>query len=430
MKLMLSSAFAALALGLTAASASPPDGAPNLSASSPAEAAWRRYRDTLAAQHDALLKNPYAQDPLLRAQGLYFLQSEEVSAFNMYVAPRQQYPALYKQSIYMPFELSWGLPSPDFLYRQAYIDGAHNYRIYGNKKGNFWTTIQVFRALWGDGVAETQTLTNIDFDQVPSKPDGSFEIFLGPNPPQNPDGRYWVKLDPERHNITLLVREVFYDWTRTAQMDMHIEALDRADNAAIYVDESDLASRIDKGTNFISYNFDFTMRELNKWTKRPRNTFIKNETTLKDGGNPLACYIGMLYDISPDEALIIESPMVEARYWSIQLGTVWEQTIDYSYHQSSLNAAQAKLDADGRFRAVLALKDPGVPNWLDPAGVPLGVAVVRFYKSQYCIAPSVQKVKLADLRRYLPSDTPVVTPAQRVQELTTRRVASLRRYEQ
>ena len=42
--------------------------------------------------------------------------------------------------------------------------------------------------------------------------------------------------------------------------------------------------------------------------------------------------------------------------------------------------------------------------------------------------PTTRLVKLADLRTYLPKDTPVVTPAQRKAIVGERRAAALRRY--
>ena len=161
-----------------------------------------------------------------------------------------------------------------------------------------------------------------------------------------------------------------------------------------------------------------------------RNRFDEALGGRQQGGSPLGHWFMMVYDIQPDEALVVEMPAVAARYWGIQLASVWGQTTDYSYHQSSLNCAQARLDADGRFRAVIALRDPGVPNWLDPAGLPLGSAVLRFYKADEVVAPGVTRVPLAALRRHLPPDTPAVTPAQRRTQLDARRAASLRRYGQ
>ena len=62
-----------------------------------------------------------------------------------------------------------------------------------------------------------------------------------------------------------------------------------------------------------------------------------------------------------------------AKYWSIDLCNFWLESLDYANHQSSLNGHQAVVDADGVFRAVVAHRDPGVPNWLDTGRPPRGL---------------------------------------------------------
>lgn len=396
---------------------------------SPAVAAWQRFHDTLKKQREELLQHKYAKHPLLRAQGLYFLQSMEASAFNLYIAPRQQYPALYVQSLFMPFELSWGMPNPDFLNHNGFIDGAHTYRIYGNKKGCYWCTIQVFKGFWGDELQGT--LANIDFDDVPEDADGNFEIFLGPNPPLNTQGEVWVKLDPDAHNIMLATRETFYDWQRDSPMDIHIETLDRDERAPIYFDENELATRIDRAHKFATYSWMFASGQFKvPGASTVSNQFMADTTAGKHGGNPLASFVQTQYELASDEALLVEMTPVKARYWGFQLGSVWGQTTDYCYHQSSISGAQAHIDADSKFRAVIALQDPGVPNWLDPAGVPIGLVVLRWYKSEGIAVPTTTLLKLDQVREHLPPDTPIVTQPQRARDLSARRIASLRRYGQ
>jgi hypothetical protein len=398
-------------------------------AESAAVTAWQRFRDTLQSQRDELLRHEYSRHPLLRAQGLYFLQTLETSAFNMYIAPRQQYPALYVQSMFMPFELTWGMQNPDFLNHNGFIDGAHTYRIHGNGKGSYWATLQVFRGFWGDELQGT--LAHVDFDDVASGPNGEFEIFLGPNPPADTQRETWIRLDPEAHNIMLAVRETFYDWQRDVPMDFHIETLDRDPAAPMYFDETELAARIDRAHKFANYSWKFASGQFKPAdAANVRNEFTVDPYASTHGGNPLASYVQMLYDIGPDDALIIEMSVLEARYWGFQIGSVWGQTTDYSYHQSSISGAQAHIDADGRFRAVVSLQDPAVPNWLDPVGIPIGVVLLRWYKSTGVLVPTVTPVKVADVRNHLPVSTPEVTTEQRRRELEVRRVTSLRRYGQ
>ena len=121
----------------------------------------------------------------------------------------------------------------------------------------------------------------------------------------------------------------------------------------------------------------------------------------------------MVYDIAPGEALIVETEIPQARYWSIQMNDLWWQTTDYAHHQSSLNGHQAHVDADGRVRVVIAREDPGVPNWIDPVIPGRGIAQWRWYLADRHPVPSVTKVAVADVRKHLAEDTPTVTPAER-----------------
>jgi hypothetical protein len=361
------------------------------------------------------------------------MQSLEALSFNMYVAPRQQYPALYTQSIYMPFELSWGTPNPDFHYHDGFIDGARTYRIRGNRKGSYWATMQVFEGFWGD--LKQQTLGLVDFDDLPASSSGDFEIFLGPNPPQDAKGQYWFKTDPNCPNMFLILREVFYDWSRDRPLELHIEALDRDANAPIDLTEDELVRRLEKAGRFVTGAVDMIYYTFTPF-KSGEAPLIRNEfraplgSSTTFGGNPLACYGMMIYDIADDEALIIEMPPFESRYWGFQNGSVWQQTTDYTYRMGSVNGAQAHIGSDGKFRAVLAMQDPGVPNWLDPNGASTGVTIIRSFKGTDCYMPTVTKVKAADLRRRLPADTPTVTAEQRREAIDVRRASVLRRFGQ
>jgi len=114
-------------------------------------------------------------------------------------------------------------------------------------------------------------------------------------------------------------------------------------------------------------------------------------------------------------------------YWNIQLNDPYFNALEYVYRLSSLNGHTATISADGEFRAVIALEDPGVPNWLDPAGYKEGGIYGRWYDCDTNPTPVIKRVPLAELRRHLPAGTPVVTLEQRADELRRRVRACQRR---
>ncbi|MBV9843308.1 MAG: DUF1214 domain-containing protein [Sphingomonadaceae bacterium] len=395
-----------------------------------AERAWETYHDAVRDGLARFLAVPECADPKVRAQAHYFLQVLQTAAFGLYVAPRHQYPALYVHSVFLPFELGWGLPCADFLYRWCSIDGAHTYRLWGRRGTTHWLHAQFNAGFWGD--ESSKNIANLDFDTIEYGPDGAFEVILSAD---RHEGN-WVKLDRDAHNIVINMRETSLDWEGEIGTDIRIECLDRDPRARILMDEDEVALRIEKAARFIAYHIDFSFNSTKIIVDRGGRdgdvfAFLSldaPEVIGDKGGNPEAVYLDYIYDIQPGEAYIIESEMPDALYWSLQLSDYWWHNLDYSHHQSALNDKQARRDADGKIRLVLSLEDPGVPNWIDAQDPGVGMAQWRWYRTEKRVVPTVRKVPLAQLRDHLPADTPYVFAEERQATLLRRRDASLRRY--
>ena len=146
------------------------------------------------------------------------------------------------------------------------------------------------------------------------------------------------------------------------------------------------------------------------------------------GGTADQYYYQGLFELKPGEVLLLESDVPErCLYWNMQLSDPLWNAVDWLNRQSSLNGRQTRLDSDGRLRAVIALQDPGVPNWLDPGGFDNGSVMVRWNRSSSGPEPRLKSVPASELRQHLPADTPVVTPAQRDEALRARRRGVQRR---
>ena len=107
------------------------------------------------------------------------------------------------------------------------------------------------------------------------------------------------------------------------------------------------------------------------------NTFTPPNTP--PGGAPSIAYGGGCWDLGPDEVLVIEHDEPDAHYWNWSVHHLhWFDSGAWHERSTSTNGCQAHVDADGRVRVVVAATDPGVPNWLDTEGRPLGMAVYRY----------------------------------------------------
>jgi hypothetical protein len=116
----------------------------------------------------------------------------------------------------------------------------------------------------------------------------------------------------------------------------------------------------------------------------------------------------------------------DARYWAFQLVDACFRSLDWARHQTSLNHAQARVDADGRLHLVVAHRDPGVANWLDTTGLAAGVFQYRFIWARTRPQPTARIVPLDAVADALPHAARV-SPEERAALFARRRRAAARR---
>jgi hypothetical protein len=387
------------------------------------DAAWQRYHAGLEALRQRIFANEMHWLPETHAAAHYFLMNAQASAFTTCFAPKQAYPAFHEHSVFEPNIFTWTLPNPDFQYRWAFIDGTRTYRMWGKRGNTLWLDIQVNRSHWCD---ENPTVFgNYNADDVKDA-DGNFEYILSAEPQP---GKNWIRLDPTSRNNVVLVRDTHYDWVNTTGAEMHIELYDELPTGPCFLTEAEMAARLDGCLRMLNFVMDHFQPHITTNPQRTGiNRFHQSTVNTVGGSNPVAVYLLMPYLIDDDEALIIDVEIPQTMYWNIHLGDVWGGTSDFIQHQSCLNGAQARVDADGRCRMVLSLQDPGVANWLDANQWRHGIAQFRWYKTSKICVPEVRKVKLADLQQELPQETARVTLQQRQKTVTARRAAVMRRY--
>ena len=261
-------------------------------------------------------------------------------------------------------------------------------------------------------------LAQYDVDELKIGADGAFEVLLSGEKPAGYAGNWW-HLPPETQ--TILSRQRSYDWGREQDARFAIERLD----------VSELKPRM------AAREIDAKLREvLGGYAERLSRIWLQYQNRIRDqglinkieftnfsGAQPVQVYWQGIYQFAPDEALILETELPkQQRYWNVQLNDVLWNAIEFIYRQSSLNGRQARLDKDGKFRAVISLTDPGVPNWLDPAGYTQGMLMGRWYAADSHPMPTLKRVPLAKVRDYLPAETPTMTAEQRGEQLRARRI--------
>lgn len=137
-------------------------------------------------------------------------------------------------------------------------------------------------------------------------------------------------------------------------------------------------------------------------------------------GSPLN-YGVCCWELADDEVLVIDTALPDAEYWSFQAYDPWWESPDVQFRQTSIGHTSAFVDADGRFRAVVAHRDPGVPNWLDTAGARRGFVFYRWLRPAGAMPTPIGTVcPFEHVRDRLPADHPAVAPDERRAALAER----------
>jgi hypothetical protein len=324
------------------------------------------------------------------------------------------------------YAFNQGGPNPDYVYSTAEVDGAGTYRISGYRGTSrfveitqqTWTFLAPSLIEQGGQVQGTH-----DLDDLELGPDGYFSVILSAERPDGYDGDWWT-LGEQTRRLTL--RRCSCDWRNEVDARIAIQRLDTR-GADMSPDES--ARRFSELARWIDEMIDFDMQLIRYYREHHGvNVLIRSTKIDKMGGLPRQAYYDGMHEIDDDEALIVETELPrEVRYWQFLVGDDRFCTVDWVNRQSSLNDHQARIDADGRFRAVISRRDPGVPNWLDKADYPWGIIQLRWFCASDHPDPTVTKVPFDEIRRHLPADTPVVTPEQRREQLDLRREGALLR---
>lgn len=315
-------------------------------------------------------------------------------------------------------------PNPDDIYLQSPIRGDLTYRVSGNRGTCRILSFTTQRAL--SGTVEEMPRPNghneVDDGDLGLVPGEDFEVIFSARRPDGYTGK-WAPIDPEARGM--MVRYRSYDWLNEVDPVLSIECLDQVPpKPRLTPDE--IVHRIGEMARFPARKTRLYYPMQNG--VKDRVGFNVFEPVRMPGALAKQVYWPACFQLAPDEALIIETPLPEHRpYWNIQLNDPLFNALEYVYRLSSINGHYAQPSSDGRLRAVIALTDPGVPNWLDPAGYTEGGIYGRWYDCDSAPVPTITRVKLAALRDHLPPDTPMVSPEQRAEELRLRVRACQRR---
>jgi Protein of unknown function (DUF1214) len=308
--------------------------------------------------------------------------------------------------------------NPDFIYGAASIDGNGTYLMSGERGDGLFLMLDIVAG--GLGVMEQlgPSLGTLDFDTLILDDDGHFEVMLSTEQPSGWAGN-WHRLDPAARSLSL--RQASYNWGQGREARIAIERVDKT-HAPRRWSDGEIAERLGALAGYpkrlagMALGFIKAQRDKGLWNA------LEHDDWAGRGGVQGQHYYQGLFRLEPGQVLLVETDLPETvRYWNIQLSDMMWNSIDWMNRQSSLNGGQARLDDDGKFRAVIAPDDPGVLNWLDTGGNTEGAIMLRWTGASSGPEPILSVVDSADLKSRLPAGTPFVSKAEREEQLRARR---------
>lgn len=380
-------------------------------------AAWEAFCDQLKSSGAALLREHAQTHEVDRAEGAVYLAQQAAAAVKYMLVQRDRHQPLLR--IGATTLDKWGLDGADVKYQGAAIDAEGDYLLHG-QLGN----ARLFAVQLSAMFPRYTAFASLSAEELAPGADGRFSLRISRERPAGWKGP-WLPLNPRATDV--LVREYFHDWESERPSALQIERLDAAPVPGPLGLEEAAKLLADMGTAFeqrapmwLGRSQQLQRHALNRFRQAPQNS----------GGQGLRdnLYATAWYRVAPGEALLIELDAPDALMWSFQLGNYWWESLDYLNHSASLNGHQAHRSADGRYRLVIALEDPGVPNWLDPSGHPEGLLLYRAQRATRAPSPRMEVLPLAALRSRLPADTPAVSPEARRAERTRRLTHAARRW--
>ncbi len=311
-----------------------------------------------------------------------------------------------------------GLDNPDAVYFNAYLDEGASYEVSGVRGTTVDLTFQVMDGNYSADGAPT-TVAAFDDRELTVAADGSFSWTFGPE----------LGL---KKGATLIIREVYDDWTTEDRGTIRIQRLDTAGRPRGALEMDRVAKRYGVAAKMLVGKIK-TWFAFPEWFtyKEPVNTLTVPTST--PGG--LASQFSSIghYDLAPDQAMVVTVPVCDAApYQAIQIGSRWYISTDYEHHQTSLTRAQSQADPDGKLRYVVSERNPGIANWLETCGHPQGVMMLRWQRLTRDLTaedgPTVEIVPFDEVAEHLPYvESNRVTPEEYTARIAARQVGIARR---
>lgn len=282
--------------------------------------------------------------------------------------------------------LKWGGDNSDAFYQLAPLNPNRTYRVTGNRGDAVYLSMTVYggpgEGRYSNRIVGTINDRNLSFDD-----EGNFEFVLSPDPQPGT----WLKLDGDAEFA--LTRDYLADPGAGRRPTWQIHAVDpparRADSTA------DLTRRLRSAKAWLHEQVSFLPTRI-----EPPNQILEPFPVPQNAygwSAADAAYAMGAYELTPDQALIVEGTSPDCVFWNLCLWNPFLHTYDYTHERVTINGHHVAYEPDGSWRIVISDRDPGHPNWVSTAGRAKGLIWLRWFLPEQTPArPICRVVDLAE----------------------------------
>ena len=379
--------------------------------------AWQEFCGRLSDAGAAVLADPMVTSDRDRAEGLRYLTRQTTFALQHAMEFRDpDFPAFHR---FDDDVTKWGGPNADNNYLRCAIDPGGTYRLTADVTGCREAILSLGEGdmqLGRYGVFSEVSLRDLQID------DNRLEIIISPD--EHP--RNWMATDPVVRQLS--VRVYVVDWANDAIPEFHIERIDGTHPRPVELTIERAVAGLDEAAHWIETSMPFWLRYIENARLDGMDNVLFSPGGAK-GGAVNIVYGAGYWNLSDDDAWMITFDQPDAFHWSIQTHTwPWFESGDLAHAQTSINDRQCHVDADGKVRVVVSHRDPGVPNWIDTEGRPVGMVAYRWIWATTTPTPDSEVIALAAVASTMPDGHPHVDDTARTAALSARRKAVHRRF--
>jgi hypothetical protein len=336
--------------------------------------AWERFCEELKAAGRVLASDATPGDELTRAEGLRHLVRLVRDGFDMTcefgdVAHPQLFPmadaTLQTEGV-----------TPDARYHHAFIDGAADHRLSGERGTAPFIEFSTYTGRTGldDSHEITGSITESD---LPVDSDGRYALAIGPT--EQPGA--WIRTDASTTRV--FVRQYAHDWETTRSATFAIER-EGANGRRPPITLAHVERALERTAAYVRSAPPFWAGISQYWSSHAENEIVAQEDAdsrtdiTVPTGHRFACGY---FRLEPDEALEVRFAPADVPYWGLMLASYWYEPLSWTDRRAALNDRDAVREADGSVRVVISGQPTGAANWLDTKGHAEGTVVFRWSRT-------------------------------------------------